>query len=92
MKIIKLETQLVNLPLDKPIKTAIHNMHSVGCVLVSIHSDEGLVGEGYCFALNAVRLKAYDEIVKSYAPMIEGKDSNFIEGIWENIYQSSVFL
>ncbi len=88
MKITKLQTQLVNLPLDKPIKTAIHNMQSVGCVLVSIHSDEGLVGEGYCFALNAVRLKAFDEIVKSFAPMIEGQDADFIEGIWQNIYQS----
>ncbi len=88
MKITKLQTQLVNLPLDKPIKTAIHNMQSVGCVLVSIHSNEGLVGEGYCFALNAVRLKAFDDIVKSLAPMIEGQDTDFIEGIWENIYQS----
>jgi len=88
MKIIQLQTQLVNLPLDKPIKTAIHNMQSLGCVLVSIHSDEGIIGEGYCFALNAVRLKAFDEIVKSFAPMIEGQDADFIEAIWNNIYQS----
>ncbi len=88
MKISKLHTQLVNIPLAKPIKTAIHDMRSVGCVLVSVHSDEGLVGEGYCFALNAVRLKAFDEIVKSFAPLIEGQDADYIEGIWENIYQS----
>ena len=88
MKITKLQTQLVDIPLSNPIKTAIHSMNSVGCVLVSIHSDEGLVGEGYCFALNAVRLKAFDEIVKSYAPFIEGQDADFIEAIWENIYQS----
>lgn len=88
MKITKLQTQLVNLPLEKPIKTAIHQMESVGCVLVSIHSNEGLVGEGYCFALNAERLKAFDEIVKSYATLIEGQDSDYIEAIWENIYQS----
>jgi len=88
MKIIKLQTQLVDIPLDKPIKTAIHQMQSIGCVLVSIHSDEGLVGEGYCFALNAVRLKAFDEIIKSYVPLIEGQDADYIEAIWENIYQS----
>jgi L-alanine-DL-glutamate epimerase-like enolase superfamily enzyme len=88
MKITRLQTQLVNIPLDKPIKTAIHDMRSVGCVLVSIHSDTGLVGEGYCFALNAVRLKAFDQVVKSFVPMIEGEDADFIEAIWENIYQS----
>lgn len=88
MKIIKLQTQLVNLPLEKPIKTAIHQMQSVGCVLVSIRSDEGLVGEGYCFALNAVRLRAFDEIVKSFTHLVEGQDADYIESIWENIYQS----
>jgi len=88
MKITKLQTQLVNLPLEKPIKTAIHDMRSVGCVLVTIYSDQGIVGEGYCFALNAVRLKAFDDIVKSFAPLIEGQDAEFIESIWENIYQS----
>ena len=88
MKIIKLQTQLINIPLKKPIKTAIHDMYSVGCVLVSIHSDEGLVGEGYCFALNAVRLRAFDEIVKSFASLVEGQDADYIEGIWDNIYQS----
>ncbi|MGK0270120.1 MAG: L-alanine-DL-glutamate epimerase-like enolase superfamily enzyme [Cocleimonas sp.] len=56
-------------------------MQSVGCVLVSIHSDEGTVGEGYCFALNAVRIKALDEIVQSFAPMVEGQDTDFIEAI-----------
>lgn len=41
MKITKLQTQLVNVPLAKPIRTAIHDMRSVGCILVSLHSDEG---------------------------------------------------
>ena len=88
MKITKLQTQVVNVPLDKPISTAIHAMRSVGCVLVSVHSDTGLVGEGYCFALNAVRLKAFDDIIQSFTPMIVGNDADFIEGIWESIYQS----
>lgn len=88
MKITKLQTQLVNVPLAKPIRTAIHDMRSVGCILVSLHSDEGLVGEGYCFTLNAIRLKAFDEVIHSYAPLVEGQDADFIEGIWAQIYQS----
>ena len=88
MKITRLETRLVNIPLDKPIRTAIHDMRSVGCVLVSLHSDQEIIGEGYCFALNGQRLKAFDEVLKSYAPLVEGQPADFIEGIWENIYQS----
>lgn len=88
MKITKLQTRLVNIPLDKPIRTAIHDMRSVGCVLVSVYTDQGLVGEGFCFSLNGVRLKAFDEVLKGYAPYVEGQDADFIEGIWESIYQS----
>ncbi len=88
MHIRKLQTRLVNLPLAKPIRTAIHDMRSVGCVLVSVHSDQGLVGEGYCFTLNAVRLRAFAEVVNSFAPLVEGQPADCIEGIWQNIYQS----
>ena len=88
MKILSLQTKLVNIPLDKPIKTAIHDMRSVGCVLVSVHAENGLVGEGYCFALNAVRIKAFDEVIQSFAPNVVGMETDFIEGIWESIYQS----
>ena len=69
MKIEQLTTEIVNLPLAKPIKTAIHDMRSVGCVLVRIKVD-GVEGQGYCFALNGVRIKAFDEIIKSYSPLV----------------------
>lgn len=88
MKILQIKTQRVTLPLAKPIGTAIHSIHSVGCVLVSLVSDEGLVGEGYLFTINAVRLRAFDEIVRSFAPLVEGQDADFIEAIWQNIWQS----
>ena len=67
MKITALTTQLVNLPLDKPIRTAIHDMRSVGCVCLTIHTNEGLVGEAYAFALNAQRLSVFDEMIKGLA-------------------------
>ncbi len=88
MKVKQLSTQLVNLPLDQSIGTAIHSIHSVGCVLVTVTSDEGLVGEGYAFTINAVRLKAFDEVIRSFAPLVEGRRADFIEGIWQDIWQS----
>ena len=87
MRIEKLSTQLVSLPLKKPIRTAIHDMRSVGCVLVSIQAD-GVVGEGFAFTLNGVRLKAFDEVIRSYAPLVEGQPVHRIEGIWESIWQA----
>ena len=87
MKIDALSTELVELPLAKPIKTAIHDMRSVGCVLVRIKAD-GIEGQGYCFALNGERIKAFDEIIKSYKPLVVGQELHRIEGIWQNIWQS----
>lgn len=86
MKITKLETQLVNLPLLKPIKTAIHDMRSVGCVLLRLRTDVGLTGEAYLFTLNAVRLKAFDEMVRGFDDTIIGRDPHHVTGIWEDIW------
>ncbi len=88
MKVTQLNTQLVEIPLEKPVGTAIHSIRSVGCVLVSVVSDKGIEGEGYLFTINAVRLKAFDEIVRSFAPLVVEQDADFIESIWQNIWQS----
>lgn len=86
MKITKLETQIVNLPLPKPIKTAIHDMRSVGCVLLRLRTDEGLTGEAYLFTLNGVRLKAFDEMLRGFEDLVIGRDPHHVTGIWEDIW------
>jgi L-alanine-DL-glutamate epimerase-like enolase superfamily enzyme len=87
MKITRIRTELVEVPLDKPIATAIHSLHSVGCVLLSIETDEGLVGEAYAFSINAVRLKAFDEMITSFDHQLIGKDPHYVEAIWQNIWK-----
>ena len=86
MKITQLETQLINLPLPKPVKTAIHNMQSVGCVLLRLRTDEGLTGEAYLFTLNAVRLKAFDEMMRGFTNLVVGRDPHYVTAIWEDIW------
>jgi L-alanine-DL-glutamate epimerase-like enolase superfamily enzyme len=56
MKITRFKTTLVDVPLEKPIATAIHQMKSVGYVLLELETDQGLVGECCVFTLNAVSL------------------------------------
>jgi len=53
MKITKIATRIVNLSFESTIKTAIHEMSSVGCVLLTIETDEGIEGQSYLFSLNA---------------------------------------
>lgn len=86
MKITALKTQLVELPLDKPIATAIHDIRSVGCVLLTLETDQGLVGEAYVFAINAVRIKVFDEMMQGFSHQLIGQDPHYIGAIWHNIW------
>lgn len=87
MKITHFETRAINLPLPKPIKTAIHDMRSVGCILLSLKTDVGLTGEAYLFTLNAVRLKAFDEMLRGFEDIVIGRDPHYVTGIWEDIWR-----
>lgn len=71
MKITNFKTTLVDVPLQKPIATAIHSIRSVGCVLLELETDTGIVGESYVFTLNGIRLQALDEMLRA-----KGKGNN----------------
>ncbi|MFT4608567.1 MAG: L-alanine-DL-glutamate epimerase-like enolase superfamily enzyme [Chitinophagales bacterium] len=86
MKITNFKTTLVNIPLANPISTAIHQMKSVGCVLLELETDEGLTGESYVFTLNGVRLKALHEMLLSFSHQVEGRDPHYITQIWQDIW------
>lgn len=86
MKIARLTTIPVKVPLAKPLKTAIHDIRSVGCVLLRLETDEGLVGESYIFTINGVRLKVFDEMIRGLAHQVEGKDPHYVEAIWQAVW------
>lgn len=86
MKISRLKTDLVKIPLEKPIRTAIHDIGSVGYVLVTLEGSDGVTGEGFVFTLNAAKLKAFDEVIREFSHLVEGEDPDFVERIWENAW------
>ncbi|WP_211254274.1 mandelate racemase/muconate lactonizing enzyme family protein [Enterovibrio calviensis] len=86
IKITAIKRQKVALPFTHPIKTAIHDMRSVGCLLVTIETNQGVVGESYLFTLNGARLNAFDEMVKGLGEFFEGENPRYIEGIWQRIW------
>ena len=92
MKITALRCIPVEIPLDKPIRTAIHDVRSVGCVLVYLDSDEGLSGEGYNFTMNAVRLDVLQPMIESFAPLVVGRDPRDVEGIWNSMWRDINFF
>ena len=88
MKITGFKTTLVDVPFDQPIETAIHQMRSVGCVLLELETDQGLVGESYVFTLNGVRLKALHEMVLGFSDMVIGRDPMRVNAITQSMWDS----
>ncbi len=86
MKITHLDTSLIEIPLSAPLGSAIHAIHSVGCVLIEVRADNDVIGQSFVFALNAVRLRALDETVRGFSHHILNRDPHEVEGIWHDIW------
>jgi L-alanine-DL-glutamate epimerase-like enolase superfamily enzyme len=75
MKITRLRTQVVHLPIDPPILTAIlGSIHTAACVLTFLDTDEGLTGEGLVFSINNRRLSVILEMIRQLEDMVVGMD------------------
>ena len=79
-------TRIVDLALQKPVGTAIHQMRSVACVLVEVQTTDGIVGQGYVFALNGERVKSLDEQVVGLGEHVVGRSIFETEGIWHDLW------
>jgi L-alanine-DL-glutamate epimerase-like enolase superfamily enzyme len=86
VKVVRLDTSLVEIPLERPIGTAIHAIRSVGCVLVELETDDGHLGQSFVFTINAARLHAFDEMIRGLAPFVVGRDPHDSEGIWHDMW------
>lgn len=86
MLIESVETRLVELPLPRPIGTAIHSIHSVGCVLVTIRTDDGVTGESFVFTINGARLGAFEAMIRGLGELIVGRDPHDTAAIWSDLW------
>ena len=85
MKIDTIKTQIIEIPFEDTITTAIHTMKSVGCVLLTIKTDMGISGEGYLFSLNAKNIKIYHERLSKVASLLIGQDPLLLPSILKKI-------
>lgn len=92
MKITGMRFAQVEIPLAKPIRTAIHDVRSVGCVLVYLDTDAGITGEAYNFTMNAVRLDVLQAMLESFSRQVVGKDPHDVECIWDAMWRDSNFF
>lgn len=74
MKISSVDTAIIEQPLEKPLRTSIHRIDKVLCLLVTLQTDEGVFGEGYSFAFDIGGLRGTEELVKGLADFVLGAD------------------
>ncbi len=86
MKIVNISTTLVEIPLAKPLMTAIHKTETVACIIIRVEADNGLVGENYIFTLHKSRLPIFDAMIKSLSPFVIGKSPFYVERIWDDMW------
>ncbi len=86
MKVAAFRCDVVEVPLAAPIKTAIHDIRAMGAVLLTLESDQGLVGEGYVFTINGKRIRALLEMLIGLQDLLVGRDPHFVEAIWQEVF------
>jgi len=92
MRIVDLRTIRVEVPLARPIRTAIHDIRSVGALLVILDGGDGLIGEGYIFAPGTRQLPVFEAMVESFRPTLLDADPEFSEALWRRLWRDINFL
>lgn len=89
MKISKVTTRWVRVPLAQPVGWSIKTINWREHLFVEIESDEGRVGIGCCLQdISGAMVKAsMDELL---VPMLLGRDPRDIEAIWNDMYWLTV--
>jgi L-alanine-DL-glutamate epimerase-like enolase superfamily enzyme len=92
MKIARVETAPVIVPFEKPIGSALGELRSCGCILVSVHREDGVVGENLVFTLNNRRTKVLRQMVDELGELLIGRDAGHIAGFWARAWRDINFL
>lgn len=86
MKITKIETFILQVPLNPPIKDAINAPTHWGLPGVRIFTDENIIGYGYTGTTAYGDEMITDTIDRYYAPELIGMDPFMVKEIWDKLH------
>ena len=91
MKVEAVETRVAVLKPEKPIGSALGQLHSFGCLLVTVRG-EGVSGETIIFTLNNRRTAVLRTMIEEMADLVIGRDAGHIAGFWARAWKDINFL
>ena len=92
MQVTGLRTERVEVPFATPVRTAIHHIESVSCVLLRLDTDEGHEGQCYMFAFGQRRAKVLEAMAHALAGHVVGRDPDHVQAIWQDMWRDNNFL
>lgn len=93
LKITGIQTIVEQIPVDPPVRTAIHDIHSVDTVVLQVStSDPAIVGRSYVFAFGLHRANALRELVLDLADVVRDQDPREVRRLWQRMWASINFM
>ncbi|WP_454853476.1 mandelate racemase/muconate lactonizing enzyme family protein [Rhizobium binxianense] len=92
MKITRLRTVPVRLPLAEPLGNATATIHAFSCLAVFLETDEGPVGENLIFTIRPEQLPVLDAMVHALAEAAVGRRPEETEAFWAEAWRRINFL
>jgi len=91
MKITRLDTYFLSIPLPQPAHTSTSTISQVSEVIVKLTTDAGLVGLGEAHGPFLLRqgpegMRVVNDIVHQITPLVVGEDPFNIERIWQDLF------
>ncbi|MFT5531570.1 MAG: L-alanine-DL-glutamate epimerase-like enolase superfamily enzyme [Candidatus Poriferisodalaceae bacterium] len=63
-------------------------MKSTGCAVVEIETSDGAVGQGFVFTLNGDRIRSFEQMIRGFAPLVEGRGVHETSAISTSIWDA----
>lgn len=92
MKIAALHTAQARVPLERPIRTSIHTIEAMSCLLVTLETDAGPTGEGVAFSFNPAHMAAVEPMVRGLEPLAVGRDPHDVEALQAEAHRALNFV
>lgn len=92
MKITRLRTVPLRLPLDSPIGNATATIHAFSCLAVFLETDEGIVGENIIFTIRPEQLPLLNAMVKVLEEAVVGLRPDQTEAFWLDAWKRINFI
>jgi len=89
-RISSISVSTVRIPLDRVTSFATRTVKARDYCLVKVRTKEGIEGIGFCYVGTAGANIAKLAVQELLAPMLLGRDSNGVEGLWDEMYREVI--